>query len=250
MVSRSDPTAADATTPMSKPLSVDFIRAHTVVASPPLVQEMKLFTATEITPLWLATEAALDAGDIPPPFWAFPWAGGQALARFVLDHPVWVAGKRVFDFASGNGMVAIAAALAGARTVIANDIDPIAVSAQQANAALNGVDVTSDTADRIGTRLTATDLLVVGDVFYERALTDRLWPWLCGVAASGTPVLIGDPGRPYLETAGMTRLATYAVPVPKELEDRTLMDASVWQVNPFAPGSTPPLPSNGRRTGS
>lgn len=215
-------------TPPSPPPA--WVADHTRVVAPPLVPELRLHTATEVTSLWQATEDRLDRAGLPPPFWAFPWAGGQALARFVLDHPDWVRGRRVIDLASGNGMVAIACARAGAAHVTANDVDPLAAAAQQANAVLNGVAVTIETADRIGDRLTRIDLLVAGDLFYERALAERLWPWLQGVAKGGLPVLVGDPGRTYLPKTGLTALARYAVPVPLDLEDREVLDTTVWRV--------------------
>lgn len=212
------------------PLSPAFLAEHTEVIAPPLVPELRLHTATDITPLWQATEDQLDRTGLAPPFWAFPWAGGQALARFILDHPDWVRGLRVVDLASGNGMVAIACARAGAAHVIANDVDPLAATAQQANAALNAVAIAIETADRIGERLGSVDLLVVGDLFYERALAERLWVWLQGLAVQGLPILIGDPGRTYLPKTGLTALARYAVPVPLALEDREVLDTIVWWV--------------------
>ena len=208
----------------------NFIRANTAIATPPLVPEIRLHLATEITPIWQASEDMLARGNVPPPFWAFPWAGGQALARHVLDHRDIVAGKRVLDFGAGSGLVAIAAAQAGAAAVTAAEIDDFAAVAITLNAALNGVAVVVATADLIGTSGNAWDVVLVGDMCYEQPLADRLTAWLRRLAGDGVAVLLGDPGRSYVPTSGLTKLARYTVPTSRELEDRESRDGVIWQV--------------------
>jgi predicted nicotinamide N-methyase len=208
----------------------DFIRANTAIATPPLVPEIRLHLATEITPIWQASEDMLARGNVPPPFWAFPWAGGQALARHVLDHRDIVAGKRVLDFGAGSGLVAIAAAQAGAATVTAAEIDDFAAAAIALNAALNGVAVAVATTDLIGTSGDAWDVVLVGDMCYEQPLAERLTFWLRALAGDGVTVLLGDPGRSYVPTSGLTKLARYTVPTSRELEDRESRDGVVWRV--------------------
>jgi predicted nicotinamide N-methyase len=208
----------------------DFIRANTLIASPPLVPELRLHLATEITPIWQASEDTLARGQVPPPFWAFPWAGGQALARHVLDHRDIVVGKRVLDFGAGSGLVAIAAAQAGAARVTAAEIDDFAAAAIVLNAALNGVTVTVETADLIGTVNRAWDVVLVGDMCYEQPLADRLTAWLRTLAGDGVTVRLGDPGRSYVPTTGLTALARYTVATSRELEDRESREGVVWRV--------------------
>jgi predicted nicotinamide N-methyase len=208
----------------------EFIRANTAVATPPLVPEIRLHLATEITPIWQASEDMLARGNVPPPFWAFPWAGGQALARHVLDHRRIVAGKRVLDFGAGSGLVAIAAARAGAAAVVAAEIDDFAAAAIALNAALNGVAVAVETADLIGTAGAAWDVVLVGDMCYEQPLAERLTVWLRALAGDGVAVFLGDPGRSYVPTSGLTKLARYTVPTSRELEDRESRDGVIWRV--------------------
>jgi predicted nicotinamide N-methyase len=212
--------------------SAAFVRRNTVIAAPPLVPEIRLHLASEIAPIWRATEESLARGAMPPPFWAFAWAGGQALARYLIDHPAVVAGRSLLDFGSGSGLVAIAAAKAGARSVRAADIDRFAAAAIAANAALNDVRVavtTADLLDRAGARW---DVVAAGDVCYERAMADRVVAWLRRLAAGGSLVLLGDPGRAYLPGTGMRERARYAVPTSRELEDCEVKETIVWEVLP------------------
>ena len=208
-----------------------FVRANTVVAAPPLVPEIRLHLASEITPLWQATEASLARDQLPPPYWAFAWAGGQALARHILDHPELVRGRAVLDFGAGSGLVAIAAAKAGAR-VTATEIDRFAAAAIVLNAALNGVAVAIKPADVIGCAPAPWQAVLAGDMCYERPLAERLTEWLRALAAQGVTVLLGDPGRAYLPTAGLEALARYAVPTSLELEDRLTREGVVWRMAP------------------
>jgi predicted nicotinamide N-methyase len=208
---------------------VAFIRANTALIAPPLVPEVKLHLAHEVLPLWEKTEEALGEMGLPPPFWAFAWAGGQALARYVLDHPALVAGRGVLDFASGSGLVGIAALKAGAEAAAASDLDAFALAAIQLNAAANDVPLVAIGADVIG-RDEAWDVILVGDAFYEKPLADRLLPWLEMLARRGAAVLIGDPGRTYMPKSGLSRLATYEVPVTRALEDAEIKKTSVWRL--------------------
>jgi predicted nicotinamide N-methyase len=196
-----------------------FLRAHTEAGHAPLVPEIVLHLASEITPIWQASEDWLAEKNIEPPFWAFAWPGGQALARHVLDHPEIVAGKRVLDFAAGCGIAAIACAMAGAGLVEAADIDPLAVAAIRLNAADNGVAVVALAEDVVGTPC-RWDLILCGDVCYEAPMTGHILPWLRAMAAQAE-VWVADPGRAYLPRAGLTAFAHYKVPTTLELEDRT-----------------------------
>jgi predicted nicotinamide N-methyase len=208
-----------------------FVRGQTVLATAALVPEIRLHLATEVTPLWRATEAALAARDVPPPYWAFAWPGGQALARYVLDHPETARGKRVLDFAAGSGLAAIAAARARAATVTAADTDAHAAAAIVLNAAANAAPIDILTADPIG-RPSAWDVVLAGDVCYEQPMADRTLAWLRMLAAGGTDVLLGDPGRTYRPQDGLAELARYQVPTSLELETRTMCDTAVWRLLP------------------
>jgi len=197
-----------------------FIRANTVVAAPPLVPEISLHLATEITPLWQATEVMLAEAQLPPPYWAFAWAGGQALARHVLDHPEIVRDRDVLDFGAGSGLLALAAARSGARSVVAAEIDSVAAAAIALNAARNDAVVAVETTDIIGRRPAPWHVILVGDMCYERPLAERLTAWLRHLARDGATVLLGDPGRNYVPKSGLEPLARYRVPTPLDLEDR------------------------------
>ncbi|WP_411036421.1 class I SAM-dependent methyltransferase [Shinella sp. BYT-45] len=205
-----------------------FIRANTDVLAPPHVPEVKLRLATEAHELWLKTEEELEEIGLPPPFWAFAWAGGQGLARHVLDHPALVAGKSVLDFASGSGLVGIAARLSGAASVLAADIDPWSGTAIRLNAALNGVEI-GHTAENLVGRDEGWDVVLAGDVFYDRDFSEALIPWFSSLAARGAAVLVGDPGRAYCPREHMEALATYTVPVTRALEDSEVKRTTVWR---------------------
>lgn len=205
-----------------------FIRDNTDVLTPPHVPEVKLSLATEAHGLWLKTEEELEEIGLPPPFWAFAWAGGQGLARHLLDHPDLVAGKSVLDFASGSGLVGIAARIAGASAVLAADIDPWSETAIRLNAALNGVSLDYTVRNMVG-RDEGWDVVLAGDVFYERAFADVLIPWFSALAARGAMVLIGDPGRAYCPRERMEELATYTVQVTRALEDSEVKRTTVWR---------------------
>jgi predicted nicotinamide N-methyase len=208
---------------------LDFIRARTAPAPVPLAPEISLYTATELTPLWRATSAELEGWD-PSPYWAFPWVGGQALARFLLDHPEAVRGRSVFDFASGSGVGAIAAMRAGASRAVAADLDPMCQAAVQLNAGLNRVEVGFRPGDAIGDPLEGFDLVLAGDVFYERSLAERAVAWFRALARRGARVLAGDPGRLYSPQQGMRDLASYDVPTTLEIEARPVMRTWVLEV--------------------
>jgi predicted nicotinamide N-methyase len=209
-----------------------FIRRNTAILAPSLVPEIRLHLASEITPIWQATEETLTRTALPPPFWAFAWAGGQALARFLLDHSGLVSGRGVLDFGAGSGLVAIAAAKAGAQPVLAAEIDLFAAAAIAANAALNDAEVEAVTADLVDTADPRWSVVTAGDVCYERAMADRVVPWLRALAGRGALVLIGDPGRAYLPASGLRERARYLVPTSRELEDRDCRDTVVWEVLP------------------
>jgi predicted nicotinamide N-methyase len=210
-----------------------FIRANTRLKAVPHVPEIVLRVAEESVPIWQKTEEELDAMGVPPPYWAFAWAGGQALARYLLDHPAEVAGKRVLDLAAGSGLVAIAAAIAGAAPVIAADIDAFTEAAIALNAEANDVYIeiiTQDLLDRPAPVEPRYDVILVGDLFYERDTAARALSFLDRNAAAGSRVLIGDPGRTYLPKDRLTRLAEYSVPVTRELEDMEIKRTSVWEL--------------------
>jgi predicted nicotinamide N-methyase len=206
-----------------------FIRANTSLISPPHVPEISLHLASEAHELWLKTEGELEAIGLPPPYWAFAWAGGQGLARYILDHPETVRGKCVLDFASGSGLVGIAAMMAGAREVLAVDIDPWAETAIRLNAEANRVSLGFTGADLIG-QVVDADIVLAGDVFYDRAFADALVPWFARVADGGKPVLVGDPGRSYLPKERLEFCAVYQVPVTRALEDSEIKKTTVWRL--------------------
>jgi predicted nicotinamide N-methyase len=206
-----------------------FILENTALMAPPHVPEVLLHLADEAHDLWLRTEEELAEIGLPPPFWAFAWAGGQGLARYVLDHTGTVRGKRVLDFASGSGLVAIAAMKAGAKQVIAADIDPFCETAIALNLESNSVEAQFLGTDCVGTD-NGWDVVLAGDVFYDKAFAGRLLPWFTNLRARGAEVLVGDPGRAYLPRAGLQSLAVYQVPVTRELEDAEVKRTTVWRL--------------------
>jgi predicted nicotinamide N-methyase len=212
----------------SKQEKRDFILANTRLIAPPLTPEIRLGLADEAVPIWQKTEDELGAMGLPPPFWAFAWAGGQALARYILDHPDTVSGKRVFDFASGSGLVAIAAMKAGALTAHAADIDGFALQAMQLNAELNGVRLEPVEENVLGRFDIEADVILAGDIFYDREIAAAVLAWLKGWRERGAAVLVGDPGRTYLPKDELKLLASYQVPVSRELEDLEIKKSSVW----------------------
>jgi len=206
-----------------------FIRANTKLLAVPLVPEIRLHIAEESVPIWHKTEEELGAMNVPPPYWAFAWAGGQALARYLLDNPALAAGRRALDLGSGSGLVAIAAAKAGASRVLAADIDAFAVAAIGLNAAANGVTLQTTADDLLGAAVDAFDLVLVGDLFYERPLAERVLAFLEAAHVSGAKVLAGDPRRSYFPHDRFLRLAEYAVPVTRDLEDAEIKRTAVWR---------------------
>jgi predicted nicotinamide N-methyase len=206
---------------------LEFIRTNTTPRPVPFVPEITLYQADEPIELWEKTEAT--GVEQPPPFWAFAWAGGQALARHILDNPALVAGRSVLDLATGSGLVAVAAAKAGAHPVTANDIDPLSLAAAIANAAANNVPVTPIEADLLDSD-DPFGVVLAGDVFYSRQMAARVLPFLRRAAARGALVLVGDPGRAYLPAEGMIRQATYDVPVEVALESVPIRRTTIWQV--------------------
>ncbi|OHV82120.1 methyltransferase [Rhizobium sp. LCM 4573] len=205
-----------------------FILANTDLMAPPHVPEIRLHLATEAHELWLKTEEEIEQIGLPPPFWAFAWAGGQGLARYILDHPEAVAGSHVLDFATGSGLVAIAAKMAGAAHVLAADIDPWAESAVKLNIAENGVEIDFTYHDLVGNEIDA-DVILAGDVFYDRDFAAGLVPWFSRLAAEGKLVLIGDPGRSYCPRDRLEACAVYEVPVTRALEDSENKKTTVWR---------------------
>ena len=209
---------------------VSFIRTQTKPASPAIVPELTLYLASEITSLWQLREEQYAGGHLPPPFWALAWPGGQGLARYLLDNPAIVRGKRVLDMASGSGIDAIAAMKAGAAHALAVDIDPMAHVAIQQNALLNQVEVETIDYLSMSKAPKRVDIIIAGDICYEQAMATRLlrWLWLC--VAAGIRVLMADPGRAYVPESGLTELATYIVPTSREVESDDSRTVKVWDV--------------------
>jgi predicted nicotinamide N-methyase len=200
----------------------EFVLAHTQVRPSPFVPEVRLHLADDSIELWQATAVAVDRGDLSPPFWAFVWAGGQALARYVLDHPEVVAGKRVHDLATGSGVAAIAAARAGAAGVTVSDVDPAAVAAAIRNAEANGVEISAGTPDG--------DVVLAGDVFYSGTVAGQMTARLRQARRDSADVLVGDPARGFFPQRLFSRLTTYLVPVPPALEETETLETGVWRM--------------------
>jgi predicted nicotinamide N-methyase len=207
----------------------DFIRANTrvcAVAGLPL----SFWQADEITPIWTATEHDLEAARLAPPFWAFAWAGGQAIARWLYEHPETVAGKRVLDLACGCGVAAIAAAQCGAATSLANDIDPMCEAATLLNAELNVVSVGWLGGDLVAGAPPDVDVILAGDVFYEKPMAEAFLAFLTRCKTAGTDIIVGDPGRAYFPRQGLTLLGDYAIPTTLELESMLVKQTRVWRL--------------------
>lgn len=207
-----------------------FVLANTRLMTPPLVPEITLYLAPEPIALWERTERDTGQAGLPPPFWAFPWAGGQVLARYLLDHPECPAGRAVLDLAAGSGLVAIAAAKAGAAAVTPSETDPLACTAIELNSAANSVALEATLGDVLSGVAAGYDLVLVGDGFYERRMAERLLPWLERARASGAAVLVGDPGRAYLPRDRFEAVASYDVPVSPVLEDAEVKRSTVWRL--------------------
>ena len=207
-----------------------FIRANTALIAPPLVPEIKLHLATESLPIWQKTEEELGEMNVPPPYWAFAWAGGQALARYILDHPELVRDKRVLDLGAGSGLTTLAPMLAGAMSATAADIDPLALIATRMNAAANGLHVATTSEDLLARPLEPYDVVLVGDLFYERQLAGKVLAYIDAARAQNALVLIGDPRRNYFPRDRFTKVADFRVPVTRELEDSEIKHTAVWQV--------------------
>jgi predicted nicotinamide N-methyase len=205
-----------------------FVRANTRVAPVKGLEPIRLFQADEITPIWQATQDDLEARNVAPPFWAFAWAGGQGVARYLRENPDLVAGRRVLDLAAGSGLIAITAMLTGAAEAFANDIDPTAEAAIALNAELNGVAVTFTGGDLVGGPTPDIDLILAGDVFYEQEMGVRFHAFLLDARLAGIDVLIGDPGRAYAPRTGLELVAEYEVETSMEIENATTKTALVW----------------------
>jgi predicted nicotinamide N-methyase len=211
-----------------------FIRDNTALVAPAIVPEFKLWLATEYVPIWQATEAWLDEQNVDPPYWAFCWPGGQAIARCLLDNPDLVLGKRVIDFAAGSGVSSMAAARAGAASVIANDIDALSLVAARLNGEANGVAFNVSADDWLAGPDGApdADVVIAGDVCYEREMSARALAWLRSHARLGRLVLLGDPGRNYFSAQGLEELSRYDIPTSLQLENRGMRETVVWRVLP------------------
>jgi predicted nicotinamide N-methyase len=206
----------------------DFIRTNTKLMAPPLVPEIKLHLAEESLPIWRKTEEELGEMNVPPPFWAFAWAGGQALARYLLDNPGEVAGKTVLDLGAGSGLTAIAAMQAGSVSVLASDIDTLSLAAVALNAEANGVAVATSAANQLNGPPRDADVILVGDLFYERPLAEAVLAYVEAAARAGAVVLVGDPQRSYFPRDRFVQVAAYEVPVTRELEDAEIKRTAVW----------------------
>ena len=211
-----------------------FIRANTALEAPAMVPEFKLWLASEYVPIWQATEAWLEEQNVDPPYWAFCWPGGQAIARYLLDNPTLVDGRRVIDFAAGSGVSSLAAARAGAASVLANDVDALSLVATRLNATANDltVDVSMDDWLIGPDGAPDADIVIAGDVCYERDMSTRALAWLRGHARLGRLVLLGDPGRNYFSAQGLEEQARYEIPTSLQLENRGMRETVVWKVLP------------------
>lgn len=226
--SASDPPSPVPTAALKR--AAEFIKANTRLLAPPLVPEILLYLAEESLPIWKKTEEELGEMNVPPPYWAFAWAGGQALARYILEHRDMAAGKRVIDLGAGSGIAGIAAAYAGAAHVLAADVDHFSSAAVQLNAEANGLLVEATDRDLLATAPPDTDLLLIADMFYEKTLAERVLAFAEAASSAGAVVLVGDPQRSYFPTDRFERVATYSVPVTRELEDAEIKKTAVWRL--------------------
>jgi predicted nicotinamide N-methyase len=213
--------------PLDRPVPATFVRDHTRPVRPSLVPEVTLQVAADVVALWEAIEEERGMAPTEPPFWAAAWPGGQALARYVLDVPATVSGRSVLDLGAGSGLVAVAAALAGATRVLASDIDPFSHAAIAVNAEVNGVAPVAVLGDVLGEEPPAVDVVLAGDVCYDRVMSERVLPWLQAARARGAEVFLGDPGRPYVPTDRLTPVATFDVP---DTEGPQVRRTTVWQL--------------------
>lgn len=210
-----------------RPVPASFVLDHTRPARPALVPEVTLRVAGDVVALWEAIERERGSAPDDPPFWAAAWPGGQALARFILDDPAAVAGRSVLDLGAGSGLVAVAAALAGAARVTASDIDPFAHAAIEVNAEANGIAPVAVLGDVLGEDPPAVDVVLAGDVCYDRLMSERVLPWLHAARARGSQVFLGDPGRPYVPVDRLQRMATFDVP---DTEGPQIRRTTVWRL--------------------
>jgi predicted nicotinamide N-methyase len=208
----------------------EFIRTQTQILSPSIIPEIRLHLATEVTPLWKLTEERLQNADLPPPFWAFAWPGGQGLARYILDNPAVVKNKRVVDFAAGSGIVAIGAMKAGAKNALAVDIDPMAIEAIKLNAEINRVAVKTSGGIDLTAAFAKADVILAGDICYQQAMSASAIRWLRLCVEADKVVLLSDPGRAYVPQEGMAKLVSYDVPTSRDIEDRDMRTAIVWRI--------------------
>jgi predicted nicotinamide N-methyase len=216
------------------------VLARTRAQSPPVVPELRLHLADDMDAAWSSLQSELDDDELPPPFWAFAWLGGQALARHVLDRPHLVRGRRVLDLATGSGLCALAARRAGAAAVRAVDVDPFAVEAVGLNAVLNSIEVDVACVDVLDDDPPQVDLVLAGDVFYDAAMAQRVQPWLLQAVRSGTEVLVGDPGRHYLPRALCAELSSVQVPTTRALEGVDVKTVRVYALGGAATGGPTP----------
>lgn len=222
-------TAPGNRAPLTSEAMQTFVCENARLMAPPLVPELKLYLAEESVPIWQKTEDELGEMNVPPPFWAFAWAGGQALARYLFDNPDVAAGRRVLDLGSGSGMTAIAAAKCGAVSVLAADVDQFAAAASLLNAEANGVTIAVTGDDLLSNPPQPAEVILIGDLFYERALADRVIAYIDAAKSQGAAIYIGDPQRSYFPRDKFTLLASYHVPVTRELEDSEIKKTAVWR---------------------
>ncbi|HEU0118113.1 MAG TPA: 50S ribosomal protein L11 methyltransferase [Alphaproteobacteria bacterium] len=208
----------------------EFIRQQTLVTTASAVPEIPLYLATEVTPLWQMTEERLKQNGLPPPYWAFAWPGGQGVARYILENPDLVQGKRIIDFAAGCGIAAIAAMKADAKSATAIEIDPMALAAIKLNAAQNNVEVISQDGIDMEKAVKNIDIIFAGDVCYQQAMSAKMMRWLWRCVAKGTRVFLADPGRAYVPHDGLEKRGEYVIPTSRDLEDRDSRTVIIWEV--------------------